>query len=223
MADHAANGLLEKAELFKGLPREALTAVLGGATRLPLRQGAQLLKQGDPPDHLFMVERGKVKMSVVTPEGTQLVLRFMGEGDIIGCAAVFRGLAYPASAMAAEDTSVLAWNAPHMNEFVGRFPWPCGERAQDRWWAGRRIPSTPSGGRHREGRAADCARPAPARRGSTRQLFRQSRNGNRARRLTSGSRRVCRRHALHREPHGQRLVPPRYRRRGTRAHHDPKA
>ena len=35
--------------------------------------------------------------------------------------------------------------SPHMNEFVGRFPWPCGERAQDRWWAGRRIPSTPSG------------------------------------------------------------------------------
>ena len=52
-----------------------------------------------------MVERGKVKMSVVTTDGAQLALRFMGEGDIIGCAAVFRGLAYPATATAAEDTT----------------------------------------------------------------------------------------------------------------------
>jgi CRP/FNR family transcriptional regulator, nitrogen oxide reductase regulator len=122
MGNNTANGLLEKAELFHGLPHDALAAVFGGATRLPLRQGAELLKQGDPPDRLFMVERGKVKMSVVTPEGAQLVLRFMGDGDIIGCAAVFRGLAYPATATAAEDTTVLAWSASHMNELVARFP-----------------------------------------------------------------------------------------------------
>ena len=121
LTESAVNGLIEKAELFRGLPREALSAVVRGATRLPMHQGAQLLKQGDPPDHLFMVERGKVKMSVVTPEGTQLVLRFMSEGDIIGCAAVFRGLPYPATATAAENSVVLAWNAPHMNDLVKRF------------------------------------------------------------------------------------------------------
>ena len=122
MADNAANGLLERAELFRGLPGETLAAVVGGATRLPLRQGAQLLKQGDPADHLFLVERGKVKMSVVTPEGAQLVLRFMGEGDLIGCAAVFRAVAYPATGTAAEDTTVLAWTGPHMNDLIARYP-----------------------------------------------------------------------------------------------------
>jgi hypothetical protein len=58
MGNGAANGLLEKAELFHGLPRDALAAVVDGATRLPSSKSAQLLKQGDPPDHPFMVERG---------------------------------------------------------------------------------------------------------------------------------------------------------------------
>ena len=122
MANGMAAGLLEQAELFQGLEGDALSAVIQGASRLPLRDGAQLLKQGDPPDHLFMVERGKVKMSVVTLEGAQLTLRFMATGDIIGCAAVFRGISYPATATAVEDTTVLCWGAPQINDLVRRFP-----------------------------------------------------------------------------------------------------
>ena len=121
-----ANGMpadfLENADLFRGLQAYALSVVAQGASRLPLQQGAQLLKQGDPPDHLFMVERGRIKMSVVTPEGRQLTLRFMGPGEIIGCAAIFRGIAYPATATAVEDTTVLSWSAAQINDLVRRFP-----------------------------------------------------------------------------------------------------
>ena len=122
MANGMAPGLLEQAELFHGLDADALSALTQGASRLPLRHSAQLLKQGDPSDHLFMVERGKVKMSVVTPEGAQLTLRFMGGGDIIGCAAVFRGIPYPATAAAVEDTTVLCWSAAQINDLIRRFP-----------------------------------------------------------------------------------------------------
>ena len=122
MGDSVVPSLVERAELFKGLAADALASVIGSASRLPLRQGAQLLKQGDPPDHLFLVERGNVKMSVVTPEGTQLALRFMRGGDVIGCAAVFRGIAYPATATAVEDTTVLCWSAAQINDLVQRFP-----------------------------------------------------------------------------------------------------
>jgi CRP-like cAMP-binding protein len=114
--------LLEKAELFRDLDADALTALTQAASRVALKTGTQLLKQGDAPDHLFMVERGKVKMSVVTPEGAQLTLHFMGKGEIIGCAAVFRGIPYPATATAVEDTSVLCWSASHINELLRRFP-----------------------------------------------------------------------------------------------------
>ena len=84
--------------------------------------GPSSVKQGDPAHHLFLVEHGRVKMTALTPEGAQLTLRFMNAGDIIGCAAVFRGIAYPATATAVEDTGALSWSAGQINELVGRFP-----------------------------------------------------------------------------------------------------
>ena len=122
MANGIEPAILERSELFRGLGVESLTASATGASRINLRTGAQLLKQGDPPDHLFLVEQGKVKMAVVTPEGAQLTLRFMSDGDVIGCAAVFRGIVYPATATAVEETSLLCWTAPQINDLVRRFP-----------------------------------------------------------------------------------------------------
>jgi CRP-like cAMP-binding protein len=122
MANGVPPSLLEQAELFRGIGAEGLAAATGCASRLSLRAGAQLLKQGDPPLHLFMLEHGRIKMSAVSAEGAEVTLRFMTDGDIIGCAAVFRGIAYPASGTAIEDTSVLSWTAGQINDLVRRFP-----------------------------------------------------------------------------------------------------
>jgi hypothetical protein len=68
MANGVTPGLLEQAELFRGIGVEGLAAATGCASRLSLRAGAQLLKQGDPPLHVFMLEHGRIKMSVVSPD-----------------------------------------------------------------------------------------------------------------------------------------------------------
>jgi CRP-like cAMP-binding protein len=114
--------VLEKADLFRGLERQALVAAAACASRISVRSGEQLLKQGDPPLHLFLVERGRIKMSAVSQGGTEVTLRFMQEGDIIGCAAVFRDMPYPASGTAIDDTSVVVWSASQFNTLVRRFP-----------------------------------------------------------------------------------------------------
>jgi CRP/FNR family transcriptional regulator, nitrogen oxide reductase regulator len=122
MANGIEAGLLVESELFHELDGDALSASIACASRVNLRRGAELLKQGDAPEHLFLVERGKIKMTVVTPEGSQLTLRFMTAGDIIGCAAVFRGIVYPATATAVEDTRLLCWTAGQINELIRAFP-----------------------------------------------------------------------------------------------------
>jgi CRP/FNR family transcriptional regulator, nitrogen oxide reductase regulator len=122
MGNGVTPAMVEQTVLFRDIGGDALLAAAGGAARVALKSGSQLLKQGDPPRHLFMVERGKIKMSVVTSEGAQLTLRFMGPGEIIGCAAVFRGIPYPATATAVDDTAVLCWSAGQINDLVRRFP-----------------------------------------------------------------------------------------------------
>jgi CRP/FNR family transcriptional regulator, nitrogen oxide reductase regulator len=119
MANHVTADLLERSDLFRGIGADGLSAATETASRLLLRTGAQLLKQGDPPRQLFLLEHGRIKMTVVT---AQLTLRFMRDGDVVGCAAVFRGMAYPATATALEETSVLFWSAAQINDLVSRFP-----------------------------------------------------------------------------------------------------
>jgi CRP/FNR family transcriptional regulator, nitrogen oxide reductase regulator len=122
MANGITPGQLEASALFRGIGRDGLQAAAALASRLNVPGGGPLLKQGDPSDRLFLVERGRLKMSMVTPEGAELTLRFMQEGDVVGCAAVFRGIPYPATAVAVQETSVLQWNAGQIHDLVRRFP-----------------------------------------------------------------------------------------------------
>lgn len=50
-------------------------------------------------------------MMLLAKDGSQQTLRFMEPGDIIGCAAVFRRIPYPATAIAVADSVILSWNA----------------------------------------------------------------------------------------------------------------
>jgi len=132
--------------------------------QLPARPAPICGSARDAPEHLFLVERGKIKMTVVTPEGSQLTLRFMTAGDIIGCAAVFRGIVYPATATAVEDTRLLCWTAGQITD--PRLS-PVGlQCARYRWWPGGGIPAAPMGRNHRKGRTAHRTRFCALQRGS---------------------------------------------------------
>jgi CRP-like cAMP-binding protein len=102
-------------ELFQGLDESGLAKVLRAGAIRSIASGVSLLKQGDQPDHLFLVQRGRFKMTSLAPDGSQKTLRFMVPGDIIGCAAVFSRFAYPATATAVTDSVVIAWTASQIS------------------------------------------------------------------------------------------------------------
>jgi len=112
----------QKSELFRGLQGEVLAAVKQAAIVRHVEKTARLLKQGDPPEHLFVVTEGRFKMTTLNEQGRQKTLRFMGPGDAIGCAAVFRNFAYPASCTATTNSKVLSWNGSRFNQLVELHP-----------------------------------------------------------------------------------------------------
>ena len=123
MSDTVSNAtLLENADLFRLLDRPSLEAVIASAVTWPVAQNASLLKQGDDPDHLFIVTHGRFKMNVLSKDGVQTLLRFMDPGDVIGCAAVFRRIPYPATAIAVTDSKVLGWTAARFDQLLRRYP-----------------------------------------------------------------------------------------------------
>lgn len=114
--------VLGRSELFAGLDDAGLTAVLTSASWRQAAHDATLFSQADPPTHLYLVGAGLVKMSRLSPGGAQFTFRFMGPGDVVGCAAVFQQFPYPATASVVEDSIILVWSAAQFSELMTQHP-----------------------------------------------------------------------------------------------------
>jgi CRP-like cAMP-binding protein len=113
---------LHKSELLRELGTEAAEDVIKAASLKRASAGSRLLKQGDRPDHLFCVLDGRFKMTTVSKDGAEKMLRFMEAGDLIGCAAVFKDFPYPATATATANSVVAVWTAKQFKELMHRHP-----------------------------------------------------------------------------------------------------
>jgi CRP-like cAMP-binding protein len=118
----SAASLLGRVPLFRGLDSRELERMLERAAWRELPNGATLIRQGEDPCELHLVAEGRFKVATASPHGPQLLVRFMEPGDLVGCAAVFRRIPYPATATAVADSVVLSWTAEQIGELVRRCP-----------------------------------------------------------------------------------------------------
>lgn len=75
---------LRTSELFGRLGAEARAEVAALASRRQYPQGSWVFLEGDPGDSVFVVEAGRLEVIHRAPEGEELVLREMGEGEVGG-------------------------------------------------------------------------------------------------------------------------------------------
>jgi CRP/FNR family cyclic AMP-dependent transcriptional regulator len=61
-----------------------LNTVDGGRTVHTYRKNGKIYSQGDPADAVFYVQKGKVKVCVISEEGKEAVIALHGEGDFFG-------------------------------------------------------------------------------------------------------------------------------------------
>jgi CRP-like cAMP-binding protein len=57
-----------------------LAATYGGVTRSRFQARATLFAQGDPADHLYYIEAGRIRVSVVSARGKAAVLDILEPG-----------------------------------------------------------------------------------------------------------------------------------------------
>jgi CRP/FNR family transcriptional regulator, cyclic AMP receptor protein len=73
---------MKTADLFNG--RTFLSKVNGGATTARVSPKKAIFVQGDPSDTVFYIEKGKVKLAVVSKRGKEAVVAILGPGDFLG-------------------------------------------------------------------------------------------------------------------------------------------
>ena len=114
--------LLKPVALFSRLDQPALRSVSDAARIRETKAGVSFFREGDPAESFFIVQSGSVKLTQVTPEGHQVVLRLIGAGDPFGGVAAFGGGAYPVSAEAVTDVTALEWPGPVMASLMETYP-----------------------------------------------------------------------------------------------------
>ena len=92
---------------FAGVPEAVIDRIAAETTEMHVPRGEILFTRGDPCRGFFLVIYGQVKLSLVTPEGTEKVVDVVGAKRTFGEALMFAGKPYMVMAQTLEDTMLL--------------------------------------------------------------------------------------------------------------------
>jgi CRP-like cAMP-binding protein len=114
--------LLERIKLFQGLDSDALAAVVQTAHVHALPSGSCFFLQDDPATRFYVLLQGRVRLTQVTAEGQQVILRFITPGEGMGIVAALGAMVYPASAEALDACRALMWDGAAVAALMERYP-----------------------------------------------------------------------------------------------------
>jgi CRP-like cAMP-binding protein len=113
--------VLAQSKLFKGLDPSILQAVQQHAHRHQVESGHQFVQQGKPALAVYVLIHGYAKIVQVTPDGHQVLMRYIGPGQEFGLVSVLEGFEYPASVQAVEECEALFWQGELLAQFIERY------------------------------------------------------------------------------------------------------
>lgn len=114
--------VLARSPVFQELSAGALAAVAAKGVLRRLQRRDLLFHQGDSAAEFAVVLQGRLKLTQVSAEGQELIVRYVGPGEMCAVVALFDGQVYPAAAEAVGDTTVIAWPRKTLDELLRGHP-----------------------------------------------------------------------------------------------------
>jgi len=99
--------LLGRFELFSELSPETLSALAGSSRRHSWPAGGLIFQRGDEGDHMLAIIEGRVRLSLGTAQGRELMLRQLGAWEVMGELAIIDGETRSADATAVDPTTAI--------------------------------------------------------------------------------------------------------------------
>jgi CRP/FNR family transcriptional regulator, dissimilatory nitrate respiration regulator len=126
MKNDSYQDVFESTPLLAALPREAREEIAGRSKRISLQAGEILFHQGDPADRFFLVLKGLIKLSRMSPNGQEKVVHLTGPGETFAEAVMFmEARQYPVTAQATSTTELLCIPSEPYREALGASPESC--------------------------------------------------------------------------------------------------
>jgi CRP/FNR family transcriptional regulator len=113
---------LEASTLFRGLDEDSLVGLqqFSELRRVPARD--TLYAQGDPGEAVFVLLDGSMKLTRRTGGAREHVVRLVRAGEVLAESVLFSAKVYEATAVALEDSQVLAVDAGSFADQLRRDP-----------------------------------------------------------------------------------------------------
>jgi CRP/FNR family cyclic AMP-dependent transcriptional regulator len=113
---------LREVPLFESLDDETAKELCELIDTLDCEVQRVLFRAGDVGDAMYLIERGKVRISVQATDGRELTLTELGRGDFFGEMALLGGQRRSANAVVAEEARLGVLSREHFLSFTRRNP-----------------------------------------------------------------------------------------------------
>lgn len=104
--------------LFKEVPPEVCRVVLQNGRLMSVSQGEYFFHQGEMADTLYVILKGRVKLTQLTDAGQQVIVNYFGVGEGLGIIVALSNMPYPLSVETVEDCTAVAWNSETMKQLM---------------------------------------------------------------------------------------------------------
>ena len=112
---------LRKSSALGRLPAAVLRELVLGFEAVEVAKGAQLIREGDPPGPMYVVESGRLRVFRGEASGA-VTLAYLREGDFVGELSLLVGAPRSATVEAIAPSRVLALGAGRFRELLDRAP-----------------------------------------------------------------------------------------------------
>ncbi len=115
---------IDHAPLFVGMDQEILFHLKGASSIVTIKHGEDLLVEGTPATHAFVVRSGVLTIRIESPDGTERVVRSCFPGDFIGESSVLEkpGATCTATVQGECLTSLWMFEGARLRELLAEFP-----------------------------------------------------------------------------------------------------
>ena len=109
---------LDRSNLLHGLTQEERVK-LAEQVRVSRHEGGEIvMRQGDPGDRMMIVAEGRLKVSTISPRGSEFLIALHEAGDVVGELALMDGRKRSADVTTLMPCVLLSLNAGVFREFV---------------------------------------------------------------------------------------------------------
>ncbi len=113
---------IEIVPIFSSLSHEEMMEVAGITTEKTFEKGEMIYTAGDKRKRLYVIHKGKVKVTRITESGKEQMIRILGPGEFLGELSLFSVDPLTDNSQAIEKVNVCVIDGQHIKELMIKHP-----------------------------------------------------------------------------------------------------